>query len=94
MKRIVQVTPEEGKSLRLLFDDGIEGVCDLTYLSGRGVFSKWQDDAFFRSVAIGAHGGLIWPDGVDLCPDALYLKVTQDQPETLFPELRKEPTCA
>ncbi len=68
MKRIVQVTPEEGKSLRLLFDDGIEGVCDLTYLSGRGVFSKWEDDAFFRSVAIGAQGGSYGPTALIFVP--------------------------
>lgn len=42
--------------------------------------------AFLRSLA--------WGDQVDLCPDALYLKVTGKRPEDLFAVLRQEPIHA
>lgn len=76
--------------MKLSFDDGVEGVCDLSHLVGRGVFSAWTNDEFFRSVKIGDHGELVWPDGIDLCPDALYLKITRLPPENIFPSLKKE----
>jgi hypothetical protein len=39
-------------------------------------------------------GELGWGDQIDLCPDALYLKVTGKTPEDLFPALRHVPTRA
>ena len=37
---------------------------------------------------------LVWGGQVDLCPDALYLKVTGKEPEDVFPALRHEPVHA
>ncbi|MBI1865621.1 MAG: hypothetical protein HYR98_07860 [Nitrospirae bacterium] len=33
-------------------------------------------------------------DRIDLCPDALYLRVTGKNPEDVFPALRRESTLA
>jgi hypothetical protein len=41
-------------------------------------------------VKIGSSGELVWNDQIDLCPDALYLKVTGKKPEDIFPALRQE----
>jgi hypothetical protein len=35
----------------------------------------------------GVSGELAWKNGIDLCPDALYLKITDGKPEELFPAL-------
>ena len=88
MRRIskVKVLPEY--RLELEFDDGVAGVVDLSDNVGKGVFAVWRDPLVFERVRIGSSGELVWGEQVDLCPDALYLKVTGKQPEDIFPALR------
>ncbi len=62
------------------YADGVRGEIDLAYLAGRGVFTLWNDEAAFRQVKIGDGGELVWNDEVDLCADALYLKMTGKSP--------------
>jgi hypothetical protein len=88
VKKIVAVRPLEGFRLWLSFADGIEGVADLSDLAGRGIFSLWNDPEMFAQVAIDDSGAIVWADKIDLCPDALYLRVTKKTPEDVFPSLR------
>jgi hypothetical protein len=90
MRKVVEVQILEGFSLRLVFDDGVAGTVDLSDLVGKGVFAVWKDRSAFEQVRIGSSGELSWGEQVDLCPDALYLKVTRKRPEDLFPSLRRE----
>jgi hypothetical protein len=76
--------------LALTFDEGTTGSIDLSDLVGKGVFACWNNRTAFTQVQIGSSGELVWGDKVDLCPDALYLKVTGKQPEEVFPTLRPE----
>lgn len=89
MKRVVQVEARENYRLDVRFDDGVQGVVDVSGLAGRGVFALWNDYQEFRKVRIGDTGELIWADQIDLCADSLYLKVVQQDPEDIFPELRR-----
>ena len=86
MKRIVSVQPQSGHKLKLRFSDGVEGVVDLSAEVGKGVFAAWSDAHHFASVKT-AHNGraLEWPGEIDLCADALYLEVTGQQLEDIFP---------
>ena len=43
----------------------------------------------FESVDIGEHGQVAWGDEIDMCPDALYLRLTGKTPEEVFPNLRE-----
>jgi hypothetical protein len=90
MKRVIRVTPLANHRLDLAFEDGVQGIADLSDLAGRGVFSSWLDPAAFERVAIGGAGDLVWPSGVDLCSDALYLRVTGQKPEDIFPSLKRD----
>jgi hypothetical protein len=90
MHMITRVEVLEHYRVDLTFADGTRGVVDLSHLTGRGVFKGWQDYGEFRSVKVGDAGELVWPSGVDLCADALYLKVTGKQPEEEFPTLLHE----
>ncbi len=90
MRKIVAVTPLEGYRLELRFDDGICGIVDLSDLVGQGVFTLWKDRKVFEKVQLRPSGELAWDDRIDLCPDALYLKVTGKKPEDVFPALRHE----
>ena len=92
--RVTGVSVLSQYRLDLTFDDGTRGTVDLSDLVGKGVFSLWQDHDAFANVRIGTSGELMWRDQVDLCPDALYLKVTGKRPEDLFPALRREPAHA
>jgi hypothetical protein len=88
VRKISKVTVLQGHRLELEFDDGVTGTVDLSDVVGKGVFAVWRDLRFFEQVRIGSSGELIWGDKVDLCPDALYLKVTGKTPEEIFPALR------
>ena len=85
MRKITDVAVLEGYHLKLTFDDGKNGTVDVSPLVGKGVFSCWQDREVFERVQIGTSGELLWGDQVDLCPDALYLKMTGVRVEDLFP---------
>ena len=90
MHKIVYVEVLKNYQLYLRYSDGTDGTVDLLPLVGKGVFTLWNDYGTFRNVQIGTSGELVWGDQVDLCPDALYLKITQKSPEDAFPHLKKE----
>ena len=78
LKDIVAAQPLENHRLRLRFEDGVEGVVDLTgSLTFRGVFEPLQDPAYFAQVRVDPESGTVtWPNGADLDPDGLYADVT------------------
>ena len=88
MKQIIAFELLDNYRVRLRFDDGVEGVADLSELVGKGVFAAWRDYEFFRRAYVADYGSLTWPGELDLCPDALWLQVTGKQPEDLFPNLK------
>jgi hypothetical protein len=90
MRKIVKTEVMQGYQLGLTFDDGVSGVVDLAHLAGKGVFALWLDRDAFERVHIGSSGELAWGDQADLCPDALYLKVTGKRVEEVFPAVTAE----
>jgi hypothetical protein len=64
--------------LRLRFEDGVEGIVDVTELGAfTGVFAPLKDKTYFAQVRVDADIGTIcWPNGADLDPDVLYATVT------------------
>ena len=87
MIRPVEVRALEPYRIWLRYDDGVEGELDLSYLAGDGVFAAWEDHSFFAGVYLGSCGSIAWSDELDLCGDALYLKITGMTSEELFPEM-------
>jgi len=94
MHKIINVTVLEHYKLKLEYDNGRRGIADLSHLVGKGVFALWNDYNAFRKVKIGSSGELSWSDQVDICPDSLYLKITNQEPEDLFPILRRKAAYA
>jgi len=88
MPRAIDVKALEDYRIWLKFDDGIEGVADLSGYKRDGVYAIWSDCNEFRKVQVGNSGEIAWGAQLDLCPDALYLKVTGKIPEDLFPRLK------
>ena len=75
MLKPVAVEPREGFRIWIRYEDGAEGEIDLSHLVGKGVFKAWGDRDFFESVYI-ADRAVMWGDKIDLCPDALYMRLT------------------
>jgi hypothetical protein len=77
--RISGVKHIEDFALELTFTDGFKARMDFRKkIIGRGgVFEPLENVEFFRRVAVDPEAGTIfWPNGVDLCPDALYSEAT------------------
>ena len=92
--KVTEARALENYKLLLRFDDGASGIVDVGDIAGRGVFEAWKRDRTFEQVRITKLGALEWPGELDLCADALYLKLTGKQPEDIFPALRKRATHA
>lgn len=92
--KITEAKPRDNYKLFLRFDEGVSGVVDLSDIAGRGVFEAWKRNGIFDQVRVSEFGAVEWPGGLDLCADALYLKLTGKQPEELFPALGKRVTHA
>ena len=84
MIRPIEVRPLGLYRIWLRYEDGAEGEVNLSDLAGRGVFVAWEDPAVFLQVKLGSHGVIEWPGDLDLCPDALYLRLTGKRPEEVF----------
>jgi hypothetical protein len=55
----------------------------------KGVFAAWEDEQEFEKAHIGPSGEISWGEEIEMCPDALYLRITGKRPEDLFPRLRE-----
>jgi hypothetical protein len=89
MRKLLEIKAQPGYRLWVRYSDGVEGSVDLSRLVGRGVFANWTDPRAFEQVRLTDYGAPAWGDSVDLCPDALYLELTGQRPEDLFPSLRR-----
>jgi len=94
MKKVIDVRPLADYRIWLKYDDGTAGEVDLTHLVGRGVFKAWADRNVFESVRVDSSGAVVWNQDIDLCPDALYLRLTRKSVEELFPKLKPAPIDA
>ena len=61
--------------MSLLFDDGVEGVIDLSGWKGKGVFLYWNDEKNFINFHITENKKLEWNEDIDMDPDSFYLKL-------------------
>ncbi len=78
LKDIVAVHPLGDYRLNLRFEDGVEGIVDISALIGfKGVFAPMRDPAWFAQVRVDPESGtVVWPNGADLDPYVLYAQVT------------------
>lgn len=77
--RVKQVRYLGDYRLELGFADGVVGELDFKErVIGRGgMFTPLEDVDFFKQVRVDLEAGtIVWPNGVDLCPDVLYSQVT------------------
>ena len=64
-----------GYQIRLVFDDGTEGVVDLESELWGEVFEPLKDINAFREFTLNAElETIVWPNGADFAPEFLYEK--------------------
>jgi len=91
MYRINEVKPLENYRIFVKFSDGKEGIVDLSDIKGKGVFAAWNDKEVFESVKINEESGtVVWPGGIDLCPDVLYSEVSGKTFEFVLEEKKEK----
>jgi hypothetical protein len=78
LKDIVEVTPLARHRLRIRFEDGVEGVIDVSAIvEFSGVFEPLEDQDYFAAAFVNPDWGTVtWPNGADLDPDVLYSRLT------------------
>ena len=86
--KIVEAVPRKHFRLFLRFEDDTAGEVDLSALAGRGVFAEWDEPGVFEQVGITEAGAVEWPGELDLCPDSLFLQLTGQPVEKVFPNVR------
>ena len=59
--KIVELSPRENYTLFLRYEDGTEGVVDLSSLAGRGVFASWLVPGVFEQAKLSDSGVPEWP---------------------------------
>ena len=84
----VEVEARGGYRIWLRYSDGASGEIDLSHLAGRGAFEVWENRSCFEGVHIAPHGSISWGIDIELCPDALYLRLTGKSVEDVMPGAR------
>jgi hypothetical protein len=85
----VQALPEH--RLRVRFDDGTEGVVDVSdMVEFTGVFEPLLQPEFFAKASLNAELGTVcWPNNADLDSEVLYAKVAGVPVPEYAPESRR-----
>jgi len=65
--------PSQNFTLQITFSNGESKVFDVKPYLGIGIFKELQDVSVFNSVKPFL-GSIQWSNGVDFCPDTLYLE--------------------
>lgn len=77
--RVASVRHLKDYELEISFSDGTVANLDFRQrIAGRGgVFRALQSVDFFARVTVDPEAGtLVWPNGLDFCPDVLYSEAT------------------
>jgi hypothetical protein len=77
--RVTEVGHVKDYRLKIRFSDGTVAELDFSRrIAGRGgVFAALANVEFFKQVTVDHEAGtLVWPNGVDFCPDVLYAEAT------------------
>jgi Protein of unknown function (DUF2442) len=75
MSRLTHIEARPGFQLWLEYSDGQRGLADVSDVAGQGVFALWNEPGAFARVQVGEFGQARWTDEVELCPDALRLRL-------------------
>ncbi|QWR77311.1 DUF2442 domain-containing protein [Candidatus Magnetomonas plexicatena] len=71
--RVKEVYSNNDYTLRIIFDNGEVGIFDVTPYLDKGIFKQLRDRSMFNSAKVFL-GTVQWVNGLDFCPDTIYLE--------------------
>jgi hypothetical protein len=74
LPKVLHVQALAGYRLEVRFNDGMQGVVDLSSDLWGPVFEPLKDPSFFAQVFV-RDGAVTWPNDVDLCPHSMYEQI-------------------
>ena len=78
---VTNARPLDGYRVEVCFDDGREGVADLTEALEGPMFDARKDPDVFRKLRIDEElQTIVWPNGADLAPEYIYYKAFRNDP--------------
>ncbi len=75
MEKLIYVEARLPLRLFVRFDDGVEGEDDLEPWLRGPALEALRDPEYFARVRLAEHGAPLWPNGVDIAPDAIYERI-------------------
>jgi len=75
MEKVKEIKALENYKLYLKYEDGVDGIIDLSDIAGKGVFEKFNDIVYFRNVKVGNFGEPNWNDELDIDPTSAYIDI-------------------
>jgi hypothetical protein len=72
MERITHIEVRRPFCLYVEFDDGLKVEYDMRDRLQGPVFAPLRDPDYFARVALAPWGAPVWPNGVDIAPDAIH----------------------
>lgn len=78
LERVKSVKVLEGTTIKLVFEDGVEGEITLSDITSlEGVFKSLLNREYFVKVRVNPDSGTIeWPNGADFDSSVLYSEIT------------------
>ncbi len=72
---LTKAEAKPGYKLFVEFEDGINGIVDLSGWKGKGLFEFWNDEINFRRFVVTENKKLEWNENIDMDSDAFYLQL-------------------
>ena len=88
--RITSVKALEKYKIHVSFNDGTEGVLDLSDHAGKPAFTSWDENENFNKVFISKESGAIsWPGDIDIDTYNAWFTINNISPEDYFKSQKK-----
>jgi len=85
MYEVISIEFVENYTLKFKFKDNSEGIVDFfDYTNKTGLYQDLKDIDFFKKFYLDEElSTIVWPNGLDIAPDTLYIKATGKYPNGL-----------
>ena len=72
---VMSAKPLDGYRVKVCFDDGREGIADLTEALEGSMFESLKEPEMFRKLRVDEElQTIVWPNGTDLAPEYIYFQ--------------------
>ena len=71
--KLIDVQGLDNYCLALKYEDGTQGIADVSNLANKGIFEEWDRNNLFKRVYLDKESNAVtWNENLDICPGSLY----------------------